>query len=279
MLALVAPLAAQEIDAPEPRWPVVMAAPADTGADTTEQAQAEQSQASQNDRSSAPASPGAVSAPIAQPRVEGEAKTPAPEPHKIFRACAPSLTVVNPGEDLSPLTVHQKFKIFYRYTYDPCRYAAAAAAAGIEQAQNEPEEYGQGAEGYGKRVGANLADTNLATFFARFLLPTLLHDDPRYFRIGKEGTFKRRMMHAIVSPEWTRRDNGTHRFNYSRVLGDLIAASIGNAYRPEDDRGAGHTFRRTGIMLGVASGSAAFTEFWPDIKAKLRKKHKPETDK
>ena len=287
LLALIAPLAAQEINAPEPRWPVVMSAlaAADSGTtDTAEKHQAEPGDAehTQSEGSSAPTStPGALSAPITESGTAAEARTPAPESHKTFRACAPRLTVVNPGEDQSPLTVRQKFRVFYRYTYDPCRYAGAAAVAGIRQAENDPEEYGQGAEGYGKRVGANLADTNMATFFARFLLPTLLHDDPRYFRIGTSGTTKQRVVHAVLSPEWTRRDNGTQRFNYSRVLGDLIAASIGNAYRPDDDRGAGDTFRRTGTMLGVASASALFVEFWPDIKARIFKKHtsEPETKK
>jgi len=267
-LALAAPLSAEEITAPEPQWQSSTPAAMADSATTAEQAPMNQ--------------PGALSAmgdPISPPSSNaGEANTlpPEQEPRKKFRACAPSLTVVHPGEDESPLAVRQKFKIFYRYTYDPCLYAAAAAAAGIKQAQDEPEEYGQGAEGYGKRVGAKIADANLATFFGRFLLPSLLHDDPRFFRMGKSETTQRRMVHAVLSPEWTRRDNGTHRFNYSRVLGDLIAAAIGNAYRPEDDSGAGHTFRRTGIMLGTASGSAAFAEFWPDIKAKLFKKHKQE---
>ena len=115
-------------------------------------------------------------------------------------------------------------------------------------------------------MGANLADTNLATFFGRFLLPSLLHDDPRYFRIGKSGTGKERLVHAILSPEWTRRDNGSHRFNYSRILGLLMAASVSNAYYPESDRGAAHTFKHAGTMIGEASGGAAFQEFWPDIR-------------
>ena len=257
VFALAGRLPAEEIGAPEPQWQ-----------SSTPAAMAEQ----------APGNPpGALSAdPISSPSTNaGQENTlPAEQEPREFRACAPTLTVVNPGEDKSPLAVRQKFKIFYRYTYDPCRYAAAAAAAGINQALDEPEGYGQGAEGYGKRVGALIADTNLATFFARFLLPSLLHDDPRYFRMGKSETTERRMVHAVLSPEWTRRDNGTHRFNYSRVLGDLIAAAIGNAYRPEGDRGAGHTFERTGIMLATGSGSAVFQEFWPDIKARLFKKHK-----
>ena len=194
-----------------------------------------------------------------------------------FFACAPNLAVVNDGPLVAPLSPHQKFRIFYRQLYNPCRYAGAAFGAGISQARDSQSGYGQGAEGYGKRVGANLADSALAALFGRALLPTLLHDDPRYFRYGSSVGFKERLVHAVLSPEWTRRDNGSHRFNYSRILGLLMAASVSNAYYPESDRGAAHTFKHAGTMIGEASGGAAFQEFWPDIKAKLFKRRKHET--
>lgn len=273
MLVLVAPLAAQEISAPEPRWPVVSSAPA-TMADAAEPPDFDTATGD-----TAPAArPGALAdpttQPITQPRVEGA--EPAEQRGHNFIACEPGLTVVNNRPDLPPLSPHEKFSIFYKQLYNPCRYVGAAFAAGISQAQDGLPGYGQGMEGYGKRVGANVADTALATFFGRSLLPTLLHDDPRYFRLGRTAGFKQRLMHAVLSPEWTRRDNGTHRFNYSRVLGDFMATGIGNAYYPESDRGAGPTFSRGFTMLGIASGTAAFQEFWPDIKAKFFRKHKSE---
>jgi len=232
-------------------------------------------EARQTDSTAPAAGEPAASEPV-EPSDSRAAETAAPEreEHRRFKACSPSLTVVNPGQPTTPLTAGEKFRIFYRYSYDPCRILGSAFSAGIAQARDELDEYGQGAQGYGKRLGANLADTNLATFFGRFLLPTLLHDDPRYFRIGHSGTFKRRLLHAMFSPEWTRRDNGSSRFNYSRVLGDLMATSVGNAYYPEGDRGVEPTFSRAGTMLGTASASAVFQEFWPDIKARLFKKRK-----
>jgi hypothetical protein len=268
IFALIAPLAAQEITAPEPRWPVAISAMADAGADTTgEQAMAAQTQDQ---------SPSATaSAPIAQPGNADEANTDEKQKHhKFLRACAPGLAVVDDAANVPPMTAGQKFEIFWRQLYNPCRYAGAAFAAGIDQAQDNFPEYGQGMEGYGKRFGVNLADTNLDTFFGRFLLPTLLHDDPRYFRIGPSGTFKRRLLHAILSPEWTRRDNGSHRFNYSKVAGTFMATAVGTAYYPESESDAGSFFARSFSRLGSASGNAAFQEFWPDIKRKLFKKGK-----
>jgi hypothetical protein len=270
-LALTAPLSAQEISAPEPRWqtfnPTAMAdAPTLLAADQTQGS------------SAAPDQPATMDSGAEQGKSAGEANTSSQEPHRPPTpfGCA-HFEVVEDTPNVPPLTTHQKFRIFYRQTYDPCRFLGAAVAAGISQAEDHLSGYGQGAQGYGKRFGADLADANLATFFARSLLPSLLHDDPRYFHIGKSGTFKRRLVHAVFSPEWTRRDNGTHRFNYSRVLGDLMAVSVANAYYPDTDRGAGKTFEHGASLIGTGSAYAVFQEFWPDIRAKLPgKKHKPD---
>ena len=106
------------------------------------------------------------------------------------------------------LTVGEKWRLFYRQTYDPFQFITASFTAGINQADNEFPEYGQGMKGYVKRYGAGFADNSLGAFFGNFALPSLLHDDPRYFRRGS-GPFVSRLLHAAGGAAITRRDNGT----------------------------------------------------------------------
>src|SRR5262250_1575858 len=54
----------------------------------------------------------------------------------------------------APLSPKQKFHLSLRLLVDPTTVAAAGAAAGIQQAKNSYWEWGQGAEGYGKRFAA-----------------------------------------------------------------------------------------------------------------------------
>src|SRR5579872_365491 len=56
--------------------------------------------------------------------------------------------------DAAPLDAKQKFELAWRSTIDPITFALTGALAGIEQADNTFSGYGQGAQGYGKRVGA-----------------------------------------------------------------------------------------------------------------------------
>jgi hypothetical protein len=166
----------------------------------------------------------------------------------------------------------EKFRLFVRNTTDPSTIIYAGFTAGIKQADNKLSGYGQGAEGYGKRLGAGLANATSAGFFRTFLFASLFHQDPRYFRQGS-GPFKNRLEHAMIRPVVTRKDSGGRAFNWSGLLGSIAASSLSNAYYPATDRGVGPTFRRvaTGIPISVIDN--LIHEFGPDLETKFQRKH------
>ena len=154
----------------------------------------------------------------------------------------------------APLNSKQKFKLALRTVVDPFTFVFVAGAAGIEQAENEFSGYGQGAQGYGKRVGAGYADTVTGTFIAGAILPALLKQDPRYFYKGT-GSKRSRFRYAIANVFICKGDNGRWQANYSNVFGSLAAGGISNLYYPASNRGAGLTFENFG--LGLAGGAVA----------------------
>jgi hypothetical protein len=166
----------------------------------------------------------------------------------------------------------EKFRLFVRNTTDPSTITYAAFTAGIKQADNRLSGYGQGAAGYGKRLGAGLANATSAGFFRTFLFASLFHEDPRYFRQGS-GPSKNRLEHAMIRPVVTRKDSGGRAFNWSGLLGSIAASSLSNVYYPETDRGVGPTFRRaaTGIPISVIDN--LIHEFGPDLERKFLQKH------
>ncbi len=163
-----------------------------------------------------------------------------------------------------PLTPGQKFRLMFKSTTDVYVFGFAAITAGIGQAQNSHAAYGQGVEGYAKRYAANYADTADGNFWGNAVLPIVLHEDPRYFRLG-HGTFTRRILYSMSTTVWCRRDNGTFGPNYANVLGNLIAGGISNIYYPEQDRGAAQTFQSAATVTAEGMIGAALIEFWPDI--------------
>jgi hypothetical protein len=143
--------------------------------------------------------------------------------------------------DAAPLTTKLKFKLALKAETDLVTFLGIGVLAASNQAANRLN-YVQGAKGYGQRLGAGYADGFTDIMFGGAVLPSLLHQDPRYFYQGT-GTKKSRTLHAVSSPFICRGDNGRWQPNYSSVGGDLASASIANAYYPETNRGAGLVFQ------------------------------------
>ena len=162
-----------------------------------------------------------------------------------------------------PLSATEKFKLAIDQSIAPSRFLVAAAAAGIEQADNSWPGYGQGGEGYGKRFGAVLALNASDDMFGTFLLPAIARHDPRYFIT--EGGFGRKVGHAIRRVLLTRTDSGGEALNWSGLLGTLGASGLANTYLPDAEQTTGKTFERFGIHVGVVTGSNIVKEFWPVI--------------
>jgi hypothetical protein len=153
------------------------------------------------------------------------------------------------------LTPRQKFKLAWKTSVDPVTFLIVGASAGVEQAQNHFNGYGQGTEGYAKRFGAGYADTVSGTFIGGAILPSLLKQDPRFF-YKATGSFRVRFLYALAASVVCKGDNGHWQANYSNVLGNLASGGISNLYYPDQDRnGAGLTFENGAI--GIATGAVA----------------------
>ena len=133
--------------------------------------------------------------------------------------------------DAAPLTSKQKFKLAWRTVIDPFTLVFVAGAAGVEQAQDHFEGYGQGAQGYAKRVGAGYGDTLTGTFIGGAILPSILKQDPRDFYKGT-GSVRSRFLYAIANAFICKGDNKRWQPNYSNILGSLAAGGISNLHHP-----------------------------------------------
>jgi len=176
-----------------------------------------------------------------------------------------------------PLTPSEKFKLFARSSFSPFEFVAVGAEAGISQGLDKSKEYGQGAEGYGKRYGAAFADQVSSNFFSNYAYPVIFREDPRYFRLG-EGTFGHRLGGALKQVLVAHRDRGGTEFAFSNVLGAFTAGAVSNLYYPESDRNAKDTLSRSAISLAYGGLGNLASEFWPDVRDKWFNKHKKKKD-
>ena len=163
--------------------------------------------------------------------------------------------------DPAPLTRKQKFKLALVVSRDPLTFLTTGINAGIEQWQDDFAGYGQEFSGYAKRYGATYGDRLSSTFLGAALLPSLLHQDPRYFYRG-HGPIMVRALYAISTVAVCKGDNGHWQPNYSNILGNLGAAGISTLYYPSSDQ-HGVQVTVTNTLLGVAEGAfgTLFQEF------------------
>ncbi|HYX54504.1 MAG TPA: hypothetical protein VE783_13685 [Candidatus Limnocylindrales bacterium] len=173
-------------------------------------------------------------------------------------------THVRDGNDICGLDIGQKFRLFYKTTLDPVTFIGAAASAGFSQWNNDDKEWGQGAEGYGKRYGAAYVDRAQRNFFGQFFYPAIFQQDPRFYRLGT-GTVKERLEHAVAHTFVARRDDGARMPNLSHWAATVSVQSLANLYHPDNDRGFGSTATRVGVSFGVNMGWDVAKEFWPEI--------------
>jgi hypothetical protein len=158
-----------------------------------------------------------------------------------------------------PLTPKLKFRLALKAWTDPITVLGSGLVSGIDQAADTPN-YGQGAKGYGQRLGANYTNGFTEIMIGGAILPSILHQDPRYFYQGT-GTTKSRVLHALSTPFICKGDNGRRQFNYSSLGGYLASGAISNAYYPASNRGPERVFSTASVELGATLANSLLQEF------------------
>jgi hypothetical protein len=192
-------------------------------------------------------------------------------PRRIF-GIIPNYRSYPSFQNAKPLTPSEKFKIAARDSFDPGTFLLAGAFAGINQATNAIPSYGQGMAGYGRYYGATYGDFMIGNFMTEGVYPTLLHQDPRYFRRGT-GSGWSRLGYAMGQIVVTHGDNRRTQFNYSEICGNATAVAISNAYNP-DNRTASDAVSKLAVQLGVDMAGNILKEFAPDLYRRVHPKKK-----
>ena len=160
----------------------------------------------------------------------------------------------------APLRSKHKFYLAFRSTTDPINFLSPAIVASIQQARGTYKGYGDGIEGFAKRYGADYGNVVIGRFIGAAILPSLFHQDPRYFYQGS-GTTTARTVHAVGSTFITRGDNGRTQPNFSYLLGISAAAAITNLYYPDNNRTVGTVVANVFLRIGVHSAGNIVREF------------------
>lgn len=176
-----------------------------------------------------------------------------------------------------PISARRKMTIAVKDSFALPLYFTTSVYASIYQLENQNPSFGQGMEGYAKRLAASYADLGMGNMLSEGVIPALAHQDPRYFRIG-EGSKKGRVLYAVSRIFVAPMDSGRKTFNFSEWGGNAIAVAVSNAYYP-DTRNVGDNVQKLLLQCGTDAFSNILKEFWPDVKRHFQRKSARVTSK
>jgi len=198
------------------------------------------------------------------------AARPLPKEDKRIFGIIPNNRTSPSLNNYKPLSPTEKFAIARQDSFDRGTVILAAAFAGDAQLTNADPSFGQGVKGYGHYFGTSFGDFVIGNYMSEAIYPTLLHQDPRYFRRGV-GSGWSRLKYSVGQIFWTHTDSNRTQFNYSEIAGNSTAVAISQAYYP-DNRNVTSAAEKLGLQIGVDMASNVLKEFWPDVSRKFSRK-------
>lgn len=193
------------------------------------------------------------------------------EQDKRILGVLPNYRTADGTKKFEPMDAKGKIHIALKDSFDYPSYILAAGLSLLYQEENQNPSFGQGVKGYMHRYATGVGDQIIGNMMTEGFMPSLLREDPRYFRKVKGG-FWGRLGYASTRTLIARDDHGKSCVNLAEILGNGVGAAIGAAYYP-DGRTYAQTFDRMGTAIATDTISNILKEFWPDIKRKYWHKH------
>jgi hypothetical protein len=178
----------------------------------------------------------------------------------------PDYATVQPDESQAPLTFKQKWNLAIKGTIDPYNLVNSAMTAAFAQDGNQTPKYGEGGAAFGERFGAAVADGATQSIMGGVVFAQMLHQDPRYFRLGPSVGVWHRALYSVSRLVVVRKEGGGDTFNSSGLLGVAAGIAMSNIYYPAASvQGRVMAERLSTSFTGVVVGNA-MSEFVPDLE-------------
>ena len=194
-----------------------------------------------------------------------------PQPKRIL-GVMPNFRAVSAGTHPPPPTHKQAFKIATQNSFDYSAFIFVGFTSALAEWSDAHPEFGDGMKGYGRYYWRGFLDKADGNYLVIWALPTIFHQDERYYALGKGHLLKRlgyAMSRVAITPDY----NGHDSFNASELLGRAMAQGISIAYYPSKSRTASALAERYAYAILRDALTNAFREVWPDIAVHVLHRH------
>ncbi len=213
----------------------------------------------------------APSTPTPTPAPQGRAFAPGQQPKRIL-GVMPNYRAVSAGVLPPPPTPKEAFKIATQNSFDYSSFIFVGVTSAVAEWTGAHPALGEGMKGFGRYYWRGFVDKADGNYLVIFALPTVLHEDERYYAMGEGGIWRRAVYAAtriFITPDY----HGHNTVNLSELLGRGISQGISAAYYPSQDRTLGALSEKLAYALERDALTNVFREFWPDISRHVLHRH------
>lgn len=211
--------------------------------------------------------PAGQSRPAAPPDVPVSKQQP-----KRILGIMPNYRAVSAGAIPPPPSPKEAFMIATRNSFDYSAFIVVGGTSALAEWADAHPALGEGAAGYGRYYWRGFLDKTDSNYLVTFALPTIFHQDERYYAKGEGGILKRGVYAAsriLITPDY----HGHNSFNASEVFGRAMVQGVSAAYYPSSNRTLGALAVKYGWAMGRNAVTNVFREFWPDIATHVLHRH------
>jgi hypothetical protein len=200
------------------------------------------------------------------------AATPPPEPKRIL-GLMPNYRAVSAGVIPPPPTTREAFKIATENSFDYSAFIFVGITSLLAEGDEAHPQLGKGVPGFWAYTWRGFVDKTDGNYMVDWIMPTVFHQDERYYAMGEGGIWKRGIYSAsreLITPNY----HGKNSFNASEILGRGIAEAVSLAYYPSQTQTASGFGEKYAYAVGRDALTNVVREFWPDIDSHLIHRHR-----
>ena len=177
-------------------------------------------------------------------------------------------SAANIAPAVQPAVVTETNRQYYwRHTFGPPAHFGAFTNAGWNQLRTSPDEWGDGSDGFGKRLASayarrfikNTVDLGVSGFRGEVMAYSRCVECGGWARVG----------HAVKYTFLRNTNDGGTTLALGRIAGAFGSGFAPNLWYPDSRNNFGDGLRRSSYCIGLDVGKNVLREFWPDIKRKL----------
>ena len=184
----------------------------------------------------------------------------------------PNYRAVSAGAVPPPPTPKEAFKIATQNSFDYSSFVFTGLTSLIAEGNDSHPQLGKGVPGFWAYSWRGFLDKTDGNYWVIFALPTVFHEDERYYALGTGSIWKRTLYstsRVLITPDY----HGHNTINASELLGRGIAQAISITYYPSQDRTGSDIASKYAYALMRDAATNAFREFWPDIAVHVLHRH------